>query len=484
MKNKIFLFFLFVFQWHFAQVDSLAVDSLAVDSLEVNFNEVVIDSVFMDSLEVTNFQNQLGNVGALKNFYQKLLQLDQQKNGKLRIVHIGDSHIQADLFTGKMRKLLQQKYGNGGLGFTFPYNLAKTNGNHYIKYKATTSFESYRNIYSDTTKPVGLSGIALFTATKDFAIELQVRDTNFAFNTLKLVTPKNQHLFDLATTSKEITIESSVPKTITHKIKSGEALSIIASKYGVSVTAIKKANGLKSNTIRVGKTLKIPTKQMEAKKIVRSEFEPLTLFEDIASQNYYSQEPLEKLYLVSNPDASQYALNGLVLENNNSGVVYSAIGVNGAKASDYNRFPEFYQQLQAVEADLVVISLGTNESFDKQNAELYFQNLQKMVVNIRAKNPSVEILITTPPPSLFKRKFPNTFVADYAKIIQENAIENSYAFWDKFQALGGLNHVNENYKKGYLSKDKVHYSKLGYEKQAELFFKALEENYEQFKSAE
>lgn len=479
MKNSFFLFFFFVFQWQFAQEDSLA-----LDSLEVDFNEVIIDSVFVDSLEVSTFQNQIRNSDAIKKFYQKLQQLEQKKNGKLRIVHIGDSHIQADLFTGKMRNLLQQKYGNGGFGFTFPHNLAKTNGSHYIKYNATTSFESYRNIYPDTTKPVGLSGIALFTTSKDFAIELQVRDKNFVFNSLKLVMPKKQRLFDVAITSKEISIESSVPKTITHKIKSGEALSIIASKHGVSVVAIKKANGLKSNNIRAGKTLRIPTKQMEPKKILRSEFQLLTLFEDVASQNYYSQEPIDKIYLVSNPEASSYALNGLILENNNPGLVYSAIGVNGAKASDYNRFPEFYQQLQAIEADLVVISLGTNESFDKQGSTIYFENLQKMITEIRAKNPSVEILVVTPPPSLFKRKFPNAFVADYAKVIQEKASENYYSVWDMFQAMGGLFNVNRNFSKGYMSKDKVHYSKLGYERQAELFFEALEYNYEQFKSAQ
>lgn len=479
MKNSFFLFFFFLFQWQFAQVDSLA-----VDSLEVNFNEVIIDSVFVDSLEVATFQNQIGNADAIKKFCQKLKQLEEQKNCKLRIVHIGDSHIQADLFTGKMRSLLQQKYGNGGLGFTFPHNLAKTNGNHYIKYNATAPFESYRNIYQDSTKPVGLSGIALFTTSKDFAIELQVRDKFYVFNSLKLVMPNNQRLFDVATTSKEIIMESAVPKTISHKIKSGEALSIIASKYGVSVTAIKKANGLKSNNIQAGKTLRIPTKQMEPKKIVRSEFEPLPLFEDIVSQNFYSPEPIEKIYLVSNSAATSYALNGLVLENNDSGIVYSAIGVNGAKASDYNRFPEFFQQLQAIEADLVVISLGTNESFDKQNSTVYFENLQKMIAGIRAKNPLVEILVVTPPPSLFKRKFPNTFVADYAKVIQEKASENSYAVWDMFQAMGGLFNVNKNFNRGYMSKDKVHYSKLGYEKQAERFFEALEFNYEQFKSAQ
>lgn len=53
---------------------------------------------------------------------------------------------------------------------------------------------------------------------------------------------------------------------ITHKIKNGESLSTIAKKYGVTVAAIKQANGMKSDALRAGKTLKIPPKKAAAKK--------------------------------------------------------------------------------------------------------------------------------------------------------------------------------------------------------------------------
>ena len=43
-----------------------------------------------------------------------------------------------------------------------------------------------------------------------------------------------------------------------HKVQSGQTLSAIAQAYGVSVEKIKKANGLKSDVIRVGQTLFIP----------------------------------------------------------------------------------------------------------------------------------------------------------------------------------------------------------------------------------
>ncbi|RKF14523.1 AMIN domain-containing protein [Alginatibacterium sediminis] len=44
-----------------------------------------------------------------------------------------------------------------------------------------------------------------------------------------------------------------------HKVKSGESLSRIATNYGVSVANIKKVNQLKTDTIRVGQDLTIPS---------------------------------------------------------------------------------------------------------------------------------------------------------------------------------------------------------------------------------
>ncbi|MDE7108925.1 MAG: LysM peptidoglycan-binding domain-containing protein [Muribaculaceae bacterium] len=45
-----------------------------------------------------------------------------------------------------------------------------------------------------------------------------------------------------------------------HKLKSGETLSSLSKKYGVSIEEIKRANGMKSDNLRAGESIKIPQK--------------------------------------------------------------------------------------------------------------------------------------------------------------------------------------------------------------------------------
>ncbi len=76
-------------------------------------------------------------------------------------------------------------------------------------------------------------------------------------------TAKNTKKKDTANNSKNTAKNSSTKKSrqTVHTIKSGENLGRIAQKYGVTVDAIKKANGLKSDAIRAGAELKIPAKK-------------------------------------------------------------------------------------------------------------------------------------------------------------------------------------------------------------------------------
>ena len=452
------------------------------DTLLVPMDSVYVDIPVVDSIEVTFTGNDIHNPNALLTFYEKMYQLEQSKSGKINIVHIGDSHIQADLFTAKIRTQFQKVFGNGGFGFTFPYSVAKTNNSAPIRYSASGNFQSFRNLYADENRPVGLSGFSMEANSDDFAIQLNVKDAQFNFTKLKVITPQNVNLFDVSVSHKNIVVERKVPKKITHKVKPGEVLGGIADKYNVSLKVLKKANGLKSDMIRDGKVLTIPSKATQSKTSTKTEYIPIELQPSLFSNDYYSETPLDKIAIVPNQEIDYFALNGLVLENNNSGVIYHSIGVNGAKASDYNKFRLFNEQLPALNPDLVIISLGTNESFDKQSGEQYFANLNQMIQGIKDKNPQACVLVMTPPPSVLHRKYKNAFIEKYAELIEENANVKNYAVWDLLQVFGGNKSIKRNAAKGYMARDKVHYSKAGYEKQGELFFEAFLQSYELFKS--
>lgn len=472
MKNKLGLLLFWISFLGYANQDTLL----------VSIDTTAADVAVVDSIEVRFTGNDIHNSNGILAFYEKLYQLEQQKSGKINIVHIGDSHIQADLFTAKIRNQFQSVFGNAGFGFTFPYSIAKTNNSAPIRYVASGTFQSFRNIHADILRPVGLSGFSMETRTDDFAIQLTVKDPQFYFTKLKVITPQNTNSFDVSISSKNIVLERKVPKRITHKVKSGEVLGGIADQYNVSLKALKKVNGLKSDMIRAGKIITIPAKGTQSKTTLKKEYIPVDLTPSQFSNDYISETSLDKVALVPNQEMNYFALNGLVLENDNSGVIYHSIGVNGAKASDYNKFPMFNEQLPALSPDLVIISLGTNESYDKQSSENYFAHLNQMIQGIKDKNPQASILVMTSPPSVLHRKYKNTFIEKYAEIIEENAHVKNYAVWNLLDVFGGNKSINRNAAKGYMARDKVHYSKAGYEKQGELFFEAFLQSYELFKS--
>ncbi|KAF2510866.1 LysM peptidoglycan-binding domain-containing protein [Flavobacterium zhairuonense] len=469
--NKLIIFFCCLFF-------SVNEKTQKTDSLPTTKNMIhKVDSIVADPVS----DDQIYNAKVLKDFFEKLKENESYNNQKINIVHVGDSHIQGDLMTNEVRKKLQQQFGNAGRGLVFPYQLAKTNGSYNERFYSNRAWESYRNILPTKNAPIGLSGIGLWRDNGGFAVELRVKDLAYKFNTIKIITPQNQPMFDLATSSQINLIRSSEKKVITHKIKKGEAISTIADKYNISVAEIKKANGLKSNNIRAGRTLKIPTNETKEKTIKSSEFVPLNLESDSFCHYYNSDKALEKIYLVPNKEASKYELNGIVLEKDAPGILYSGIGVNGAKYSDYNKYPLFFEQLKAVHPDLLVFSLGTNESYDHLEVEGYIKHLREFISNIKSQNINVPIIVMTPPPSLLRRK-PNTYIRDYAKEILEIAQKDGFAVWDLYDEFGGMDGIRKLKTQKLIGPDWVHYSKKGYEKQGDLFAQAVLKAYDNFKS--
>lgn len=68
------------------------------------------------------------DINKWKGLARRLHSLEKgQSNENIKILHIGDSHIQAEMGTSQLRDRLQSKYGNGGRGLITAFKLAGTN---------------------------------------------------------------------------------------------------------------------------------------------------------------------------------------------------------------------------------------------------------------------------------------------------------------------------------------------------------------------
>src|SRR5450759_1534341 len=69
--------------------------------------------------------NRIQNPLALNRFFTKLHSLEKGDSINVKILHIGDSHIYADLMTGMIRQLFQKRFGMGAHRQLYRYKLAE-----------------------------------------------------------------------------------------------------------------------------------------------------------------------------------------------------------------------------------------------------------------------------------------------------------------------------------------------------------------------
>ncbi|MGD0783154.1 MAG: GDSL-type esterase/lipase family protein, partial [Candidatus Aminicenantales bacterium] len=95
---------------------------------------------------------------------------------------------------------------------------------------------------------------------------------------------------------------------------------------------------------------------------------------------------------------------GISLENGRSGVIYHSFGIIGANCDSFAKSAFFQKQLETVQPDLVIVSLGTNDGstpyFKKED---FTARYDALLQKIREICPHTAILLTTAPDSYFPR---------------------------------------------------------------------------------
>jgi hypothetical protein len=135
---------------------------------EEDKNQMIVDTIVYQFSSKYNFAKAIPNEiidkdSALNNFFRKLSSLRKYRNDSMKtvsVVHLGDSHIQADFFTGTTRKLINHYFGNPGRGLIAPNRLMKSNNGRHYKITSTNEWK-HSFVVKPTEIPIGITGMGL-----------------------------------------------------------------------------------------------------------------------------------------------------------------------------------------------------------------------------------------------------------------------------------------------------------------------------------
>jgi len=188
-----------------------------------------------------------------------------------------------------------------------------------------------------------------------------------------------------------------------------------------------------------------------------------------------------------------YKFPGIMEENDSSGIICHCIGINGATSRNFLD-DKYMTEIQQLNPDLIIVSLGTNESFNKYDSANHYDMMDSLFSMSKSYCPEVPILYTTPPGSfktiyrryrknkrIYRRVFrieENKNMENVASTILRFAADHHAACWDLFNIAGGEKFACQNWLSGnYYQRDRVHFINEGYALQGNLLFEAIMNGY-------
>jgi lysophospholipase L1-like esterase len=352
-------------------------------------------------------------------FLQLFDSLMHHKNFQLNIVQFGGSHIQADVSSHFVREKMQtlDTALNGARGMLFPFKMVGTNNPSNYKVEYSGNWKGYRNAVSSHDAAWGVTGITGVTSDSIASIGI----------TFKQITPANSFI----------------------------RVRIFHNASNVSYKIM-----LHDTSLLLNKNVSIE--------------DDYTLFT--------FKKPLDTLAFTikknNAADTSSFELYGILFENDNPGIVYHSIGVNGASFKSYLRCDKLEPQMKYMHPDLVIISIGTNDTFDPDFDSLKYETrYDSMISKISRVNPNVAFLLTVPNDSYMKKKYHNKNTAVAEKVIYKLADRHGLKVWNFYKVMGGKYSAPIWQNEDLMKSDRIHFTHKGYLVQGQLMFDAFMAEY-------
>lgn len=359
----------------------------------------------------------------------------------VRILLIGDSHIQGDAGTGVVRHILQQRFGNAGRGFVAPLKLIGSNQPRDYRITSTTpGWRTARLMKKPWASDMLFTGTSATPPAGNFNLTVEV-------------------------------IPSPGPRPYSE----------VRIFYGGATPAVT------SVTDESGRDVEFYTDSSADGAL------------------YLSLDRLLEKCTINFHTPGKTQIGGLqLLHNNDGGVEFSTIGNNGAAFGSYLGLGTGKGVAQ-MEPELVILAMGTNDAWGNMTDAQFLGSVDRLVSEIKAAVPGVKIMLTTPAEAQKrstravrgkatrtrkgkKRRrrtryvttyAPNRNVGHFSELIKRYGREHSIPVYDFHTVAGGDGSSTRWVGAGLFGGDRVHLSWPGYTLMGQLHGDALLEALEQ-----
>ena len=343
----------------------------------------------------------------------------QARQDGLRIVHVGDSHVQNGAIHKELRSLLRPELGDGGHGLLFPYSAAKT----YAP-KSYRSRHRGRWTYAKSWKlpaelPLGVTGMSVETRNPDASFTLTFKEpVPDHWRRLRIYCDRGRKSFDL-------------------KVDSGGRTTVIR-------VHPKEDDGkpyVEAVLPKVGQSVRVRMRRR-------------------------------------GPRQKRFQLHGMSLESvNQGGLVVHNGGVGASRFRAILHEDHFESHLTALEPDLVIVEYGTNDYLyeDRIKPELESE-IRESIGRIRRAVPDAMILLVSAQDLYRKSKNLKSGVT-YSDLLHKIAAEESVGIFDWYWISGGGRTLPAWRDARLARKDLIHLTSRGYRFKGRLLAHALRETF-------
>lgn len=360
--------------------------------------------------------------GISDDFFTLFWKLSDIKDGmdlKVNIMHIGGSHVQADIFSNRVRTNFSRNYApaTGSRGCLFPFATLKTNAPSTYRLRTTGTWQGARNISNKENFPLGIMGAAIKTSDPSATVSLQLN------------TGRDDVFYDFS------------------------KITILGSASSLDIIPVVECNGVEYTT------------------------EPDYTFSSYSCTIPYPSTSCTVRFKGLSYGNS-FLLRGVIPESNKPGITYTAAGVNGASVPKWLGCTAFLDELKVQTPDLVIFAIGINDASSLGfKPEVFKERYRQLIYRFKEANPGCCFIFITNNDCYLNLsssgKYINPNTEEVRKAFFELAEETQGAVFDVYEIMGGKGSSNKWVREGLMNSDHVHFLRPGYNMLGDMLFNAI-----------